>query len=237
MCTIAASIITAVAGGIWQGYTANQQAKAQASQAEANARIAEQNAQKLDDQAMQAAENNRINEQNKRRQMANRMARQRVNVAAAGLSPTGSALNTLADSQVEMERELATDRYNSGQQVTNIFQRSTDQTNTANMYHQQAKDYRRAGRWAWINAGLSTAFSLAGTLYGAKSAAVQNASGAASTPTAMPYTQNATNYVSQGQGLTWSSGFRYNPLYGAGTSQGYMSDAYKTAFGKDPLRF
>lgn len=220
MCTIAASIITAVAGGLWQGYTANQQAKAQASQAEANAKIAEQNAQKLDDQAMQAAENNRINEQNKRRQMVNRMARQRVNVAAAGLSATGSALNTLADSQVEMERELATDRYNSGQQVTNIFQRSTDQTNTANMYHQQAKDYRKAGKWAWINAGLSTAFSLAGSLYGAKSAAVQNAGGTGGSVRAGSYSANGswdvgpavslntTNYRTVGKGFgVDSSGF------------------------------
>ena len=50
MCTLTASIITAVAGGLWQGYTANQQAKAQARQAEQNAQIADQNAQKLQDQ-------------------------------------------------------------------------------------------------------------------------------------------------------------------------------------------
>lgn len=237
MCTLTASIITAVAGGLWQGYTANQQAKAQARQAEQNAQIADQNAQKLQEQAEQQAENNRINEENKHRQMVGKLARQRVNIAAGGLTATGSALNALSDSQVEMEKELAIDRYNSRQQVDNILQRSTDQVNQANQYKRAAEDYRKAGKWAWINAGLNTAFSLAGTLYGAKSAAVQNAGGTASTPTAMPYTQKATNYVSQGQGLTWNSGFNYNPLYGAGTSQGYVSDAYKTAFGKDPLRF
>ena len=59
MCTLTASIITAVAGGLWQGYTANQQAKAQARQAEQNAQIADQNAQKLQEQAEQQAENNR----------------------------------------------------------------------------------------------------------------------------------------------------------------------------------
>lgn len=237
MCTLTASIITAVAGGLWQGYTANQQAKAQARQAEQNAQIADQNAQKLQEQAEQQAENNRINEENKHRQMVGKLARQRVNIAASGLTATGSALNALSDSQVEMEKEMAIDRYNSRQQVDNILQRSTDQVNQANQYKRAAEDYRKAGKWAWINAGLNTAFSLAGTLYGAKSAAVQNAGGTASTPTAMPYTQKATNYVSQGQGLTWNSGFNYNPLYGAGTSQGYVSDAYKTAFGKDPLRF
>ena len=169
--------------------------------------------------------------------MVGKLARQRVNIAASGLTATGSALNALSDSQVEMEKEMAIDRYNSRQQVDNILQRSTDQVNQANQYKRAAEDYRKAGKWAWINAGLNTAFSLAGTLHGAKSAAVQNAGGAASTPTAMSYTQKATNYVSQGQGLTWNSGFNYNPLYGAGTSQGYVSDAYKTAFGKDPLRF
>lgn len=213
MCTIAASIITAVAGGLWQGYTANQQAKAQASQAETNARIAEQNAQKLDEQAMQAAENSRINEQNERRRKARDLARQRVNIAASGLSATGSALNELADSQYEMEKQYAIDRYNARQKVDSIFQRSTDQTNTADMYHQQAKDYRKAGKWAWINAGLSTAFSLASGLYGAKSAAAQNAGGTGNTVRAGSYSVNGswdigpavslntTNYRTVGKGI------------------------------------
>lgn len=174
------AIITAIAGGLWQGYAGSQQAKAQARQAETNAQIAEQNAKKLDDQANQAAENNRINAENKRRQMMGRIARQQVGIAASGLTATGSALNALADSKVEMERELATDSYNGRQQVDNILQRSTDQVNQAAQYRQTAKDYRKAGKWAWINAGLSTAFSLAGSLYTPKSAAAQGNSGAVS---------------------------------------------------------
>ena len=190
MCTLTASIITAVAGGLWQGYTANQQAKAQARQAEQNAQIADQNAQKLQEQAEQQAENNRINEENKHRQMVGKLARQRVNIAAGGLTATGSALNALSDSQVEMEKELAIDRYNSRQQVDNILQRSTDQVNQANQYKRAAEDYRKAGKWAWINAGVNTAFSLAGTLYGAKSAAVQNAGGTGSAVRAGGYSAN-----------------------------------------------
>ncbi|MBQ8920517.1 MAG: hypothetical protein IJ056_10515 [Acidaminococcaceae bacterium] len=235
MCTIAASIITAVAGGLWQGYTANQQAKAQASQAEANARVAEQNAQKLDEQAQQQAENNRINEENKRRQLAGRIARQQVGIAASGLSATGSALNALSDSQYEMEKELAIDRYNARQQVDNIFQASTDQTNQANMYHQQARDYKKAGKWAWINAGLQTAFSLSSTLYGAKSAAVRSVGGTVSTPAYVGYGTKATNQVAQGQGLTWN-GFTSN-LDSYRTSYGVYEDSRRTVFGKDPLRF
>lgn len=208
-----AAIITAVAGGLWQGYTADQQAKAQASQAEKNAKIAEQNAQKLDEQAMQAAENSRINEQNERRRKARNLAWQRVNIAASGLSATGSALNELADSQYEMEKQYALERYNARQKVDNIFQRSTDQTNTANMYHQQAKDYRKAGKWAWINAGLSTAFSLASSLYTPKSAAVQNAGGTGNAVRAGSFSANGswdigsavglntTNYRTVGKGI------------------------------------
>ena len=209
MCTIAASIITAVVGGIWQGYTANQQAKAQASQAEANARIAEQNAQKLDDQAMQTAENNRINAENRRRQNAAQLAKQELGIAAAGLSPMGSALNALADSQYEMEKEMAVQGYNDRQQVDNIFQRSTDQTNAADMYHQQAKDYRRAGRWAWANgligAGMNVVTNLAPGLYGAKSAAVQNAGGAGAGNN-YSFDQTYEFGKRNGSGATWYSG-------------------------------
>lgn len=202
MCTLTASIITAVAGGLWQGYTANQQAKAQARQADQNAQIADQNAQKLQEQAEQQAENNRINEENKHRQMVGKLARQRVNIAASGLTATGSALNALSDSQVEMEKEMAIDRYNSRQQVDNILQRSTDQVNQANQYKRAAEDYRKAGKWAWINAGLNTAFSLAGTLYGAKSAAVQNAGGTGSAVRAGGYSANGVWDTGTSVGLT-----------------------------------
>lgn len=199
MCTIAASIITAVAGGLWQGYTQSQQAKAQARQAEQNAQIADQNALKLQEQAEQQAENNRINEETKRRQMADKKARQRVNIAASGLLATGSAANALADSQVDMEKELAIDRYNARQQVDNIFQRSTDQVNQANQYKQAAKDYRKSAKWAWINAGLSTAFSLAGSLYKPGSAAAQ---GGGSSVRAGSYSANGTWDFGTARGLS-----------------------------------
>lgn len=238
MCTMTASIITSVLGGLWQGYSQSRQAKAQASQAEANARVAEMNAQKLDDQAQQQAENNRINEENKRRQLAGRLARQRVSIAASGLSATGSAADALAESKVEMEKEMAMDMYNGRQQVDNIFQRSTDQVNVAEQYKQQAKDYRKAGKWAWINAGMQTAFSLASGLYGAKSAAAQSAGGVASTPTDIGYAAKATNYVSQGQGLTWSGrSFTSNLYNGMRTSQGWLEDSRRTIFGSNPLKF
>ena len=207
MCTITAAIIGAVAGGLWQGYTASQQAKAQARQAEANARIAEQNAQKLDEQAQQQAENNRINEENKRRQMRGRIARQQAAIGASGLTASGSALTALADSRYNMEQELAIDRYNARQKVDNIFQSSTDQTNQAGVYHQQAKDYKKAAKWAWINAGLSTAFSLSSTLYGAKSAAVtQSGGGAASSVSYGNYQNTDWNRSWGGSGTTLYQG-------------------------------
>ena len=158
-------------GGLMQARAQRQQANAQARQAEVNAQIAYQNAEKLQSQAEETARNNALNQEQKRRQLQKKMGAQRAAVGASGLTMSGSALDLMAESQYEMERELAIDSYNNRQKVDNIFQNSTDYLNQGDIYNQNAKDYRKAGKRAAMNTMLQTAFTLAAGLYSPGSSA------------------------------------------------------------------
>lgn len=81
-----------------------------------------------------------------------------------------------------METELAIERYNSRQGVENIFQQSTDLVNQRDIYNQNARNYRKAGKRALMNNMLMSGLSLAGSLYSPKSAGKQGASSGSSTP-------------------------------------------------------
>lgn len=156
-------------GGYLQGRAARQQANAQAAQAQANADIAYNNAQKLQEQGEQQAQNNEINEENKRRKLLQLQGQQRVSVGKAGITMSGSALAAMADSQFNMEQDLAIERYNGRQKVDNIFQQSTDNVNQGDIYAANAKAYRKAGKRAMMNSMLQAGLSVAANLYSAKS--------------------------------------------------------------------
>lgn len=156
-------------GGYLQGRAARQQANAQAAQAQANADIAYNNAQKLQEQAETQAQNNAINEENKRRKLLQLQGQQRANIGAAGITASGSALAAMADSQFNMEQDLAIERYNGRQKVDNIFQQSTDNVNQGDIYAANAKAYRKAGKRAMMNSMLQAGLSVAANLYSAKS--------------------------------------------------------------------
>ena len=158
-------------GGLMQARAQRQQANAQARQAEVNAQIAYQNSEKMQAQAEETAKNNAINQEQKRRQLVKRLGSQQAAVGASGLTMSGSALDLMAESKYEMERELAVDRYNDRQKVDNIFQNSTDYLNQGDIYKQNAKDYRKAGKRAAMNTMLQTAFTLAAGLYSPSSSA------------------------------------------------------------------
>lgn len=162
-------------GGLMQARAQRQQADAQARQAEVNAQIAYQNAEKLQDQAEETARNNALNQEQKRRQLKKRMGAQQAAVGASGLTMSGTALDLMAESQYEMERELAIDSYNARQKVDNIFQNSTDYLNQGDVYKQNAKDYKKAGKRAAMNTMLQTGFTLAAGLYTPGSSAAQKA--------------------------------------------------------------
>lgn len=179
---VAATIGATLLGGFITGRAQQQQYNAAAQQAEVNAQIADQNADKLQAQAEEQSKSNTINEENKRRRMNAMLSQQRANIGASGVAASGSAASALADSAYNMETELAIERYNSRQGVENIFQQSTDLVNQRDIYNQNARNYRKAGKRALMNSMLMSGLSLAGNLYSPKSAGKQGASSSASSP-------------------------------------------------------
>lgn len=179
---VAATIGATLLGGFITGRAQQQQYNAAAQQAEVNAQIAAQNADKLQAQAEEQSKSNTINEENKRRRMNAMLSQQRANIGASGIAASGSVASALADSAYNMETELAIERYNSRQGVENIFQQSTDLVNQRDIYNQNARNYRKAGKRAFMNSMLMSGLSLAGNLYSPKSAGKQGASSSASSP-------------------------------------------------------
>lgn len=173
---VAETIGATLLGGFISGRAQQQQYNAAAQQAEVNAQIANQNADKLQAQAEEQSKSNTINEENKRRRMNAMLSQQRANIGASGITASGSAANALADSAYNMETELAIERYNSRQGVENILQQSTDLVNQRDIYNQNARNYRKAGKRALMNNMLMSGLSLASSLYSPKSAGKQGAS-------------------------------------------------------------
>ena len=206
---VAATIGATLLGGFITGRAQQQQYNAAAQQAEVNAQIADQNADKLQAQAEEQSKSNTINEENKRRRMNAMLSQQRANIGASGIAASGSAASALADSAYNMETELAIERYNSRQGVENIFQQSTDLVNQRDIYNQNARNYRKAGKRALMNSMLMSGLSLAGSLYSPKSAGKQGA-------------------ASYGKG---SSGYGWGNSGNISSLGGYDSSKWKTDYG------
>ena len=206
---VAATIGATLLGGFITGRAQQQQYNAAAQQAEVNAQIADQNADKLQAQAEEQSKSNTINEENKRRRMNAMLSQQRANIGASGIAASGSAASALADSAYNMETELAIERYNSRQGVENIFQQSTDLVNQRDIYNQNARNYRKAGKRALMNSMLMSGLSLAGSLYSPKSAGKQGA-------------------ASYGKG---SSGYGWGNSGNISSLGGYDSSKWKTVYG------
>nr|DAO31664.1 MAG TPA: hypothetical protein [Caudoviricetes sp.] len=206
---VAATIGATLLGGFITGRAQQQQYNAAAQQAEVNAQIADQNADKLQAQAEEQSKSNTINEENKRRRMNAMLSQQRANIGASGIAASGSAASALADSAYNMETELAIERYNSRQGVENIFQQSTDLVNQRDIYNQNARNYRKAGKRAFMNSMLMSGLSLAGNLYSPKSAGKQGA-------------------ASYGKG---SSGYGWGNSGNISSLGGYDSSKWKTVYG------
>lgn len=182
-------------GGYLQGRAQQQAYEAQARQAEQNAQIAYNNAQKLQEQGEQQAQNNAVNEENKRRRLLQQRGRNIANVGASGVAMSGSALDFMADSEYNAEMDLAIDRWNGRQQVDQYFQSSTDNLNQGDVYKRNASQYRKAGKRAMMNSMLQSGLSLAGNLYSPKSVGAQKeaASSGGSTWGSANYNYNGGN--------------------------------------------
>ena len=180
MCTVTAAIIGAVAGGLWQGYSAQQQAKAQARAEEQQAVNADRNAQNMAQRAEENAQNVARETEQKRRQMLARAHSQTAAVGASGIQGTGSALNVLAQNYADVDYETATNLYNGRQQTEQYLNQQTNYNNEAGQHRNNASSYRAAGRNAMLG-GIVNAFtgaaSIAASNFSSKSAAVQAGKG------------------------------------------------------------
>lgn len=176
---VAGTIIATLGSAYLQGQAERRQANARAAEAETNAEIAMRNSQKQQENAEQQAQNNAINEENKRRRLSQYGAKQRAVIGASGITATGSALMTLADTQYAQAKELAMDAYNGRQKVDEMVSQSNDMYNQGLIYKQNARDYRKAGKRAFMTHMLMGTLSLAGNLYSAGSAGAQSAKQAA----------------------------------------------------------
>lgn len=208
-------------GGYLQGRAQKQAYEAQARQAEQNAQIAYQNAEKLQQQGEQQAQNNAINEENKRRRLLQQRGKNIANVGAAGITMSGSALDFMADSAYNEELDLAIDRWNGRQQVDQYMQSSTDNLNQGDVYKRNARDYRKAGSKAMMNSMLQAGLSLAGNLYSPKSVGAQKQSGGGFVYQS-PYKDN---YLSPSAGI---SAIGKSTMYGGGN---YRTRATRSVMG------
>lgn len=187
MCTVTAAVIGTLAGGLWQGYQQRQQANAQARAAEAEAARQKQmgdqmmaNANAEQQRAYQQAQANHMNEENEREAKRRMLSQTVANTGASNVTMSGSALNVLASNQYMIDKDMAMTGYNNRQKVDEMFNTSTNYFNNGNQYYgnaesykQAARNYRKAGRRAMWGSLLTSAFSLAGSLYTPKSAATQ----------------------------------------------------------------
>ncbi len=205
-------------GGYINGRMQQQQYKAQAAQAEANAQVAYNNAEKLQEQAESQAKSNAINEENKRRRLAVQASQQRANIGAAGIQATGSAAAALADNAFNAEQELAIDRYNARQQVDALYNQSTDYVNQGDIYKANASQYRKAGKRAMMNSMLQSGMSLASSLYSANSVGKQSSTGDSSSQW-MSY--DGADYAANG----FSNGTIYTPAQGTTLKGGKLVSA------------
>lgn len=219
---VAATIGATLVGGWLSGRQQQKQYNAAAQQYENNAQIAYNNAARLQEQGEEQSKSNAINEDNKRRKLLQLAGQQRANVGAAGITASGSALDALSDSAYNAEMELAVDRYNGLQQVDKFFQSSTDNVNQGDVYKQNAKDYRKAGKRAFMNSMLMSGLSLAANLYSPKSVGAQEAKGTLGTSTgAQSYGKGTDGKYGWGNGGNVAAkdykNKDYKPVYGSQT--------------------
>ena len=209
---VAATVAATLLSGYMYGKAAQSQMNAAASQQETQAEIYQKNSEKVAQQAEQESQNNAINMENKRRRLNLMEGQQRAAIGASGIATSGSALGALMDTRQNIDSELGMDAYNGKQKVTGLFNQSTDYYNQSNINRVNADNYRAAGKRAFWNSMLGSAFSLAGNLYSGKSSAVQQQQSASSLG---DYTKNAEgNFILRNSDYTFGSANSYIGSFG-----------------------
>jgi len=191
---MAGLIIGTIGAAFLQGQAARQQAEAQARQAEAQAaqyeaqakmqqaesEAAAKNAERANKEAQEQARVATENTEMRRRQLLQKEGEQKAKIGASNITATGSALNALADTRWDINKETAMQLYNGMQGAYQTFGKATDYSNESNKYdfyarqnqanaggaRASAESARAAGKRAEMNAWLGGAFSLASNLSG-----------------------------------------------------------------------
>jgi hypothetical protein len=141
------SLGSQIAGGVATAAGQRQAYGGAANVAEYNQKVFEQNAQLIEAAAKQTKETN----QRRKRAFLSDM---KANVYARGLKLEGSPLLLLAESAAELELDIQNEEFNS------LIDASRARSQ-ASIYGVEADNYRRAGRTAVRNTGISTAFKIA----------------------------------------------------------------------------
>jgi len=195
---VAAAVGLTLAAGIWKAKTEYDANKAAARQAEANARIADLNADKEQNRAYEIAKENNFNEEVRRRQAAARDAADINSVGASGLSLSGSNALVAADNHYNRMLDISIESYNQNKNVQNAFESSTNFVNQRDQYNRQAEQYKKAAKNSLIKNAIETGVSI-GMMY---------VGGAGSAGKEAKATSSKGIY---GDASTWKSGWNYRP--------------------------
>lgn len=146
MCTVVATVLGAL-GSVMQGVAANNAAKAEASAAEQNARIA-------DLQATEAVKGSSKEEMKLRRQMQMLQGRQRAVAAASGLNSDAGSMADIQDASMrEGEQDVSVLRMNAARESWGYQVQGTN-------YRNKASAARAAGKNAMLGGFLGAGGSL-----------------------------------------------------------------------------
>lgn len=223
---VTASIIGTLGMAFAQGYAQKQQANAMARQAEANADLQQRNAQimaqnseKAQQNAEETARVNAQNTENERRKMLLRLGQQKAAIGSSGITATGSALNALADTQWDIDKQTAINLYNGRQETDKFFGQANDYSNQSAQYaysadveRENARNYRAAGKRAMMTSLLSGAISAGLQAWGAGGSSAGGKSSVAKGPT--PY----DNIGKSPGGNRWQGLPTYRSSYGTKTA-------------------
>lgn len=247
---MAGLIIGTIGAAFLQGRAAREQAEAQARQYEAQASQYEaqakmqqaeaeaqaKNAERANKQAQEEARVATENTEMRRRQMLLREGQQKAKISASNITATGSALNALADTRWDIDRDTATQLYNGMQGAYATFGKATDYSNESNKYdfyarqnqanaggaRASAESARAAGKRAEMNAWLGGAFSLASNLsgFGGGGGNSGSASGGGQVLgnhqdgyQLSSYARGVGSWDSSMNGLTWNNAYSRLPKY------------------------
>lgn len=141
----AAATLLTIGSGLLGAYGSYAQGQANAAAAEAQAKVADQNARTAEAQADESMRQGARESQRFRQQARQQAASQASALAASGGTMSGSALTVMGDTQMGIEQDAMTLRYNTLKDRYGHQVQATDYRNQAHSARASAKNAKRAG--------------------------------------------------------------------------------------------